>query len=210
MPEATWRYKLTLFLAFAVAYGIFYIVPNFRPVSEPLLLPLLWPDRFFPLIPWTFWVYLSDYLMVLVTISMYRDKASFDSFARMAFATLIVCGLFFLGIPTTYPRPAVPPLDNAFVAFAVGLVHSADTPNNCFPSMHVAITSTATWAARGFGLRWTALFVVWSLAIFVSTLTTKQHYFIDIVGGVAVTVFVATLELWYVRSRAGVALPRKT
>lgn len=210
MPKASSSYKLTLFFGFAVAYGFLYLLPNVRPVSEPLLLPLLWPDQAIPLIPWTFWIYLSDYLLVFLVIAKLDDKAQFDSYARMTFATLFFCGLFFLGMPTTYPRPLVPPLDNAFVEFAVRLVHAADSPHNCFPSMHVALTGIAAWAARGFQGRWRWLLVPWGLAIYVSTLTTKQHYLVDIAGGVAVAAIVATLETWYARARAGMALPRKT
>jgi membrane-associated phospholipid phosphatase len=73
-------------------------------------------------------------------------------------------------------------------------VYIADTPNNCFPSMHVALTSVSTWSLRGYAPRYFKLFMLWTLAIILSTLTTKQHYFVDILGGLGVLVVVVALE----------------
>ncbi|MEZ4751819.1 MAG: phosphatase PAP2 family protein [Bdellovibrionota bacterium] len=40
---------------------------------------------------------------------------------------------------------------------------------------------------------------IWALAIFASTLTTKQHYFYDILGGLVVAACVGALEYLYAR-----------
>lgn len=183
-----------MFVLFMVAYGIFYVFPNMYAPWQPMRLPLLWIDETIEFIPWTFVIYTSDYLLIALAILLINDSGKFYSFARMMFATLMFCGVFFLFFPTTYPRPIYPDVTNSFVAAAMGLIDIADTPNNCFPSMHVALTAITTWAVRHKGKPVLFFFLVWTLAVIVSTLTTKQHYFVDILGGLSVTFMIASTE----------------
>jgi len=192
--RVSWGYKLALFALFAAFYWVFYIYPNFHPKWPPQPLPLLWIDYAVPLIPWTFLIYISDYLLFASVLFLLTDLESFNSYARMVFATLMICGIFFIFLPTTYPRPPYPHSDSAIVSMVMNLISTADTPNNCFPSMHVAQTGIATWAVRRLGWKTFSSFGFWAVAIFISTLTTKQHYFVDILGGLSVMITVASLE----------------
>ena len=187
-------YRLMLFALFMVVYCILYVIPNFFSTQEAFQLPFLWIDRVVPLIPWSFLVYTSDYFVFIFAIFILSQKDEFHAFARLMFGILLVCGTFFYLYPTIYPRPEYPAEENRILAWVMQFVAAADTPRNCFPSMHVGLTAGATWALRGQGKRTLILFVVWSLAIFASTLTTKQHYFIDIIGGIGVMAVVTFLE----------------
>jgi membrane-associated phospholipid phosphatase len=85
------------------------------------------------------------------------------------------------------------------------LVYIADSPNICFPSMLVALTSVAAWNLRNRSNRLFTVFVIWTLAVIASTLTTKQHYLADIVGGLSVVAVVIIAEtklfsLWVKKS----------
>jgi membrane-associated phospholipid phosphatase len=196
-----WKYKIFLLGVFAAFYSVFYIYPNFYPLTPPRHLPVMPIDKTAPLLTWTFWVYLSEYILVAVVIAVLDDWADFNSWARMNFGALFICGAFFLLYPTAYPRPVYPDEQNTFVALAMNLVASFDTANNCFPSLHVAITTITVWFFRSQG-RWLFVtFSIWGLAIIVSTMTTKQHYFIDIVGGLGVTSLVVYLEPILFRKR---------
>lgn len=199
MARTNWKYKTFLFILFMLGYAVFYVLPNFRPVFPPMLLPRTPADFFFPLVPWTFLIYVSDYFFIFFTIAMLKDEA-FHSFSRMMFASLVICGAFFLCFPTTYPRPPYPPADNAFVNWVMGLVGAGDTPLNCFPSMHVTLTAVSAWSLRQRGPGVVLFFLAWAIAIFVSTLTTKQHYFTDILGGLAVAFTVAVMERLFVET----------
>ncbi len=183
-----------------LAYSVFYIYPNFHPAFPPTYLPLTALDFIFPLVPWTFLVYVSDYILVLTAIWLLQDEG-FHSFARMAFMTLILCGLFFIFMPTVYPRPTYPAVESSILSTAMSMVAAGDKPTNCFPSMHVAITGIATWSLRNRGTKWMIPFCIWSFAIFVSTLTTKQHYFTDILGGLGVVGIVGVAERIFTESR---------
>jgi hypothetical protein len=181
---------------FAVAYWVFYVIPNFFSTGPAFELPLLWIDRWVPFLPWSFLVYTSDYFVFAIAILALSRKDEFHSFARLMFGILIICGAFFYFYPTTYPRPPYPDHQHWFVESVMNFVANADTPRNCFPSMHVALTAGATWALRVKGPKIFLLFTLWSLAVFASTLSTKQHYFLDILGGLVVTSVVIGLEVW--------------
>lgn len=186
--------KFKVFLIFAVGYSIFYIFPNFYATWQPALLPLSRFDQAVPFLPWTFLIYTSDYVLISLTILLISDRRSFNSFGRMMFLALVICGTFFILFPTTYPRPVYPSVDNLFIQLAMDLVYVADSPNNCFPSMHVALTTISAWSLRKHSSRLFIGIVVWTVAVIVSTMTTKQHYFVDIVGGLSVVFLVVIIE----------------
>lgn len=190
----SFKEKLKLFSWFMLGYGVFYIFPNFYAPWMPTQLPLSWIDRQVPFLPWTFLIYTSDYFLILFSILIIHDRQPFYAFSRMMFATLVICGFFFLVFPTTYPRPTYPETGVWWIQAAMDLVYVADSPNNCFPSMHVALTSVATWSLRSYRPRVFRLFTLWTLAIILSTLTTKQHYLADIAGGLSVLATVVFLE----------------
>lgn len=191
--RATWGYKSQLFSLYALAYVLLYVLPNMRPFFEPVYLSLWALDESVPLIPWTFVVYISDYILVMSVVFILKDRSDFNSLGRLVFTGFLICGLFFILYPTRYPRPVYPQVDNPLVAFAMGLISNLDKPNNCFPSNHVVMTGLAVWSLR----KRTRLFfwyTLWATAIFLSTLTTKQHYFIDVLGGIGIVGLVAWLE----------------
>ena len=78
--------------------------------------------------------------------------------------------------PTTIPRPAA--RNPAFEALWL-----FDVPTNCFPSLHVALATIAAF----FWPRQRRMATIWAAGIALSTLTTKQHYAIDVVGGLIVS-----------------------
>jgi membrane-associated phospholipid phosphatase len=108
-------------------------------------------------------------------------------FGRFLLSYLIAYGfstLFFVLYPTTFPRELFP-LEGVegFSAASLSWFREFDRPTNCLPSMHVASCMMVTlpfWAKQR-RLFWT--FLGWSLAISVATLTTKQHYVVDVVTG---------------------------
>jgi membrane-associated phospholipid phosphatase len=192
--NCSFAYRLGIFVLFMSAYCLLYVIPNFFLNSLPKELPLLWIDKAVPLIPWTFIIYTSDYFVFALAIFLLSEKEKFNSFTRMMFGVLFVCGAFFYGFPTTYPRPEYPAETHWLLAAVMQFVAVADTPRNCFPSMHVGLTAVATWSMRHLGVRALAGFSLWSLAIFASTLTTKQHYFLDILGGLMVMSLIVAVE----------------
>lgn len=194
MTPCSFLYKLGVFIAFMAAYWIFYLYPNLFATWEPHYLPLLPIDEKMPFVPASFLIYMSDYFIFVFVILLHRTRNEFHHLSRMCFVTLVICGMFFIFYPTTYPRPEYPQVANAIVQFAMDTVRQLDSPRNCFPSMHVALTGVATYSVRNRSKPLFFFVLIWTLLVYVSTLTTKQHYIMDVVGGVGVLIVVAFLD----------------
>lgn len=105
----------------------------------------------------------------------------------------IIGAIFFLVLPTTIARPEI--TGNDVFSQLTSFIYSADTPDNLFPSFHCLdswICFRAWLKMKKFqdkpavARTVNVLHLLFTLAVFVSTVFVKQHFFIDIIGGVAV------------------------
>lgn len=161
----------------AVAYLLFCILYLGAPrlaLHPPLLLKPSAIDRAIPFLPWTIAIYLTQFVFIFWMLWRARDIAR--PMMSIAIATLIAVVVFIVW-PTTIARPAT--TNAAFDALWL-----FDVPTNCFPSLHVALAmiAAAFWPDR----RWRPAAFAWAALIAISTLTTKQHYAIDVAGGIVV------------------------
>jgi len=112
----------------------------------------------------------------------------------------VVCWIAFALFPTTYPRALYPlPFADSATLRELGDLRAADTPSNCLPSLHVALAWSLALSWRDFLRRsWARpLPIVWAVVVSACTLTTKQHYLVDIPAGLAVGV-----AAWWLVRRA--------
>ncbi len=175
--------------ALALAYlgfSILYLSSGHLHWRRPAVLEPWSVDRSVPFLGWTIWIYLSQFLFLFLSIWLFRDNTKRShTFYGMLLATVIACAIF-LAWPTTVIRPDVELA--ACTGFLWRALYLTDTPANCFPSLHVAFAGLATTAMVPEGRFWCCLAPLWAGLIMLSTLTTKQHYSIDILGGLALTV----------------------
>lgn len=168
----------------------FYGLGKLELVAEPHELPMTALDHAIPFVPWTVWLYGTitwTSLLAWLTVRERADAARLMSAIAIASAA---CAVVFIVWPTTFPRDLYPlpaGLDARTMAELAEL-RDDDSPSNCFPSLHVALAwgIALTWATwlRPKALR--ALPVLWALVVSVTTITTKQHYVIDVPAGMAV------------------------
>jgi membrane-associated phospholipid phosphatase len=164
-----------------------YLYTNHYPLRIPMQIPFTAIDHAIPFLPWTVWIYMSDYFIFILSFFPMKNPLKSQQFLMAMIGTHLISLIFFLGWPTTYPRDTFPlPTDIDTLSLAAfHWLRVTDSPNNCFPSLHVssAVMSALLW--YGESRTRFILFSVWALAIAVSTLTTKQHYLADIVGGIS-------------------------
>jgi membrane-associated phospholipid phosphatase len=90
--------------------------------------------------------------------------------------------LVFLILPTTYPRN-FDPADAGLSKWGFDLLYGVDSPLNCFPSGHITAPLIVVWAlAKDYP--W-AKWWLWGAFVLMcpTILTTKQHYFVDLLAG---------------------------
>lgn len=144
-------------------------------------------DRAVPFIPWTVLIYLLSFVfwVICYTYCASQEKRQGYRFLCADFLGKAICIFFFLLLPTTNVRPAVE--GSSFWCVVMRFVYQVDSPDNLFPSIHCLISwlcflgvrdapNTSTKSRYGT--------LCMSIAIFISTLTTKQHVVADVLGGV--------------------------
>ena len=146
-------------------------------------IPFVLGEENIPFIPWTSVVYLSLFVQGFVVVH-WMEKSVLPNVVKIMGIVVLVDFIVFLVFPTEYPRECYPNT-NPFLCF----VRCTDTAANCTPSLHVG--TTLIFAACYQHMRNSKLskilFWGWSLAIIVSTLTTKQHYMLDILAATIIT-----------------------
>jgi membrane-associated phospholipid phosphatase len=177
--------RLLVILAAYAAFCIVYLGAPRLAWHAPLSLSPSAVDRVIPFMPWTIAVYLSQFGILFLALWRARDVR--PALTAAAVATM-VAAMIFIVAPTAIARPQT---DNA--AFAA--LWTFDVATNCFPSLHVALAmiAAAFWPYR----RWRPAAASWAIAIAASTLTTKQHYALDILGGAVLGVIAIRASQWH-------------
>jgi membrane-associated phospholipid phosphatase len=140
-------------------------------------------DTAIPFLPWTYHLYWSFFLLLLVAAWQLRP----DEYARSLRAVLwvnLVCFAGFIFFTAHYPRPDLESIASPFWREEFRWMWSHDPAGNTFPSLHVAITVLGTrllWRRMPSGL-----LIPWATIICLSTLTVKQHFVVDVIGGALV------------------------
>ncbi len=180
-----------------------YLISNHFHFFTPQLLPLSWIDSIVPFIPNSVWIYTSEYLFFIVVYVTCKDMINLNKYLYSYLILQVISVLIFLVWPTTYPRDLFPlPEDlNNPTYYLFSLLRKTDTPANCCPSLHVSSVYLSSFIFLDDQIKKFPFFFIWGTAIALSTLTTKQHYLIDVIMGF----FMAVATYWifhkYIRYR---------
>lgn len=145
-------------------------------------------DQAIPFLPWTLVIYFGCYLfwitnyVLTVRVSSREDAYRFLS---ADFLAKLLCFVFFLLLPTTNTRPEI--TGDGMWDMGIRFLYWIDSADNLFPSIHCLMS----WMCY-IGIRKQKSVPAWyrtfsclmAVAVFISTLTTKQHVLVDVAGGV--------------------------
>lgn len=199
VPRWGWGFGL---LYFALQYGMYRLghflsrVLGTIAYAFPCKIPML--DDLIPIVPVFAVIYLYSYVFWIcgpIAVSL-TGKRHFVNYITGLSLAYIIGFLFFVFLPTYMDRSeeglmelgSRPGLFNWFL----GLIYSADGSErafNLFPSYHCLISTYCYLGVRrrpeiSRGFRIYSL--VMAILISLSTVFTKQHYVIDIPGGVGI------------------------
>lgn len=170
-------------LLLALIFPCYHAIVMFNR-GRTMFTPELALDRTIPLQPAWMLAYGSIWVFAFLPAFVVRRPALMRRAIVAMLSVMVVAYLVFLLYPTALPRPES--VGEGFLAGSLGVVYSLDPPQNCFPSLHVAWAFVAALTSyrvhRGVGLA----ALVWAAIISVSTLYTKQHYVVDVIGGIAI------------------------
>jgi membrane-associated phospholipid phosphatase len=147
------------------------------------------PASVFPWIiqPWTAVIYMiGGVIFPLVPFLYYRSWRGIAFVMACVTAASLMSFAIYWAWPVSMVRPA-------FAGGTVGerlmlWVFSVDKPGNCFPSLHVIFAVLGAHLIDRAGVGRAARWFWWAFAaaVCVTTVTSGQHYLIDVPGGAAV------------------------
>jgi membrane-associated phospholipid phosphatase len=154
-------------------------------------------DSWVPFWPWTVWCYLPFYVLVfhVATFTIRKREHYYRTIGGIALA-MVICCAFFLSVPSSYPRPELPDGTHYWNVTFLEWVRRIDVPNNTFPSSHVALSFACALGTLRDTRRWGLITIGMAICLAVSILTTKQHYFVDSVGGLLVGYIGYRIAFW--------------
>jgi len=193
LPPLTRKRRIPAMVFIAIFIGVLYQFPIQVRIFQA---SPLWPtavDRAIPFIDWTIWVYCSYYVFLFLPFAVCRDNVRAARALYGLMANSILGGLIFLAWPTAGVVQH-PELEGLSGLLWSGLL-SADRPTNYFPSLHVANACICVFALGREKNAWRYVAPLWTFLIIVSTVTTKQHFFIDLPAGMVLAAF----NFWLVR-----------
>ena len=155
------------------------------PHAQVTTMPLTWLDTALPMQWWAWVPYLSLWCYTCL------PPALMPGLRQLVYYGVGVGSVCLLGLLCFYLWPTVIPVFERPPGTGLALLEGLDTAGNACPSLHVAIAVySALWLhaqLRGVdaGRGWHALNWLWCLLIVYSTLGTKQHVLLDVLGGIA-------------------------
>ena len=175
------RSRLFLAISVLMYHQIVYLLLNLFSQTRELFTISLFVDEMFPFIPEFTIIYLSAYILAISPYFLFPDVQEFRRVIFSYFISFTICYAVFLILPIEVVRPESPTVLLSFL-------HVVDLPYNAFPSIHVMISFLPAFLAYRKKKWLGGMFLIWAIVISLSTMFLKQHYFLDVVGGLLVAV----------------------
>jgi len=168
--------KLILLIIYLVSLSLYF--PLNRKPSKFYFPSKI--DYYLPLMPVSVWVYSSYYLLHPLAIFLLWFKPEIIGLLSTLIVSTILSSLIWWFFPNGVKRPKLSCV-NTISQKVLSYIYSKDNDSNAFPSGHISHTIICCYyLILGFPNLFFMLYI-WCISICISTLTTKQHYFLDYV-----------------------------
>lgn len=139
-------------------------------------------DFWFGFFTSTVFIYLTVYMIFLIPFAA-ADHASEAIIILISFGIMLLSNYILMLLwPVEMIRPS--PTGTNLSAEVVRLLQKHDVAHNCFPSSHCSVSLLAGLMSFKKDRLFIGIFtIVSAIAISLSTLTTKQHFAIDVISG---------------------------
>ena len=138
-------------------------------------------DLLIPFDPVGIWLYLSFFLLIPAAY-FYCPQARLPWLRSGFQLSALIAGIIFMSFPTTLAYPAAPA--GSLSSTLLATLASIDSPQNCFPSLHMALTVLAVGALHDSTRPTkTALLWIWGAGIAFSIIQLRRHLLVDVTAG---------------------------
>jgi membrane-associated phospholipid phosphatase len=184
--------KIILLLTIIALYlGVYRLVQTMNPVGINLEIGL---DTYIPLIPEFAVIYLLYIPMIIFVFAFYwNDYKTYRSMSLMLIAVISIAIIIYSAFQTEVLRPIIASTD--FFTRLTNTIYKYDMPNNTFPSLHVALTSTISAFVYEKNTKVGMVLIPLTILIILSTMFIKQHVFLDIIGGLMLAFVIFKIKM---------------
>jgi membrane-associated phospholipid phosphatase len=183
--KSKWLY----FFVGAISTLVLYQVTNRVHLFEPKLLPFDRIDNLMPFYPWTVWVYFTEYIIFFCAYFGLKKNENVTRYFYSYIAILLISVFVFVVYPVTFPRADYPTASSTISELALDFLRkNMDSPANCLPSLHVSSCFISAFCFWGESRAKAVIYAIWSFAVAISTMTTKQHYWVDVWTALLLTI----------------------
>lgn len=180
----------------------YFLIAN-HPAFPVTLIPTTSLDRVIGFQPWALGLYASLWVYVSLPPGLIIERRELMIYGVAALCLSLAGMTVFFFWPTATPQPAIDWARYPSYAF----LKNADQARNACPSLHVAFAVfSGFWIDRMLRRMDTralirAFNVIWGLGIVYSTLATKQHVALDVLGGAILGAVAVALHAHYLQCR---------
>ncbi|WP_153395593.1 phosphatase PAP2 family protein [Chryseobacterium vaccae] len=173
------------FSAFILCAIVFTVVYNYTALhlSKQEAIPSFVFDfeKYIPFLPWTIIPYMTSGLFFVLVFFLCKNKEQLTALTYRILFVTIMAGICFLLFPLKFSLEK-PPTDRFLLGYPFRFLEIFDSPFNQAPSLHIAY-AFIFWPVLRNVKKLRTFFMLWLLLLGLSTLTTYQHHFIDILSG---------------------------
>lgn len=174
--------------------GVVYHSSDYLQRTGTVLQPSV-IDNLISFTPHAVWPYLSFF--VIIPLGYLCAPYTRVRWMSLSFIVIsLIAGICYLLFPTTLDYPM--DTGTSISSWLLNQLVQFDSTQNCFPSLHVALTLIVVWGCSDIKHPWrTTFFILWGLAICLSIIQLRRHLFIDFIGGAILALSIGyMLQYW--------------
>ncbi len=176
-----------MWLVQAIGYLALNYITQFSPFVNPRTIQLAL-DRQIPFLSIFLIPYLAMYFVESLPYFLIKEVVYLRKITRAYIAVMVITFAVFALFPIKMLRPEIIP--KTFLDQGVLFIYTIDFPYNTFPSLHASLTFLAGLVIWHVHKAQGAIILLLAGLISISTLFIKQHYVMDVAGGMVLAVIV--------------------
>ena len=159
-------------------------------------------DNSIQMTPGWIYIYAMIYLIGFVPFAVVRQPRIFLAAVKAFLLMMVIAYVVFMSFPVLAMHRPDDFIVDSFATWGLRLCYFVDTPANCFPSLHVAVSFLAAFATIKVDRLVGAFTFALAMSIALSTMMVKQHFFADVAFGFALADLARRIFLQPLRLRA--------
>ncbi len=194
--------RILVYLILQTVVASLYYLGSFITLFDAKIISLTAIDHYVKPHFLAVWIYMSFFLLLFLTVYL-SNKKDMILFIKLILMNSIISLIVFIFFPTFiidsdyYMLQKESPISFKVLSFVI----DNDVRSNCFPSLHIANSLLATFfLLRIKNKLLSFISCIWFLLITWSVLSTGQHYFYDILGGVLLSIITYFIFPKYLKS----------